>query len=131
MVSPEFIKHLILSGKIAGAFSALGGFVYGCLKGPIRWVKQVADTNQNVNLLISNHLPHLSDAVNAQADSLNELKADVVATNIKMDGISQRLDDTKASVHALGEAFVRHLENVSQAESKAAATPVTPASNKT
>lgn len=118
MISPDFIKHLILWGKIAGSFSALGGLIYGCLKGPIKWIHQVLDTHENVSLIITNHLPHLSEAVKEQGAALQELKTDVRETSIKMDGINQRLDDTKAGLHTLGQAFLNHIEHASKVDKK-------------
>jgi len=71
----------------------------------------VRETNENVGLLLSNHLPHIEKAIKAHDETLVSLQSDVRTIDTKLDAQSQRLDDTKAAIHVLGESFLRHLEN--------------------
>ena len=65
--------------------------------------KKISDT---VELLATNHMPHLQASLDAHGESLRILSSDVRNIDTKVDSVEQRLDDTKAfGVHALGESF--------------------------
>lgn len=113
MVNPELIK-LIFWGKVAGGATAIGSIVWGFIK----WLGQISETNRNVTLLASNHIPHLQDALDAHGAALHGIKSDVRDLGTTIEGVSQRLDDTRAGVHTLGEAFLNHLENASKEPEK-------------
>ena len=104
--------------KDTGYVGAGVGVIYGVG----RWLatrltstfRTVRETNTAVNLLMANHLPHITDAVDAQGASLRGLKSDVRELDIKMIANTQRLEDTKLAVHTIGESFLRHLESASK-----------------
>ena len=124
-ISPELLKQVVFWGKISGAVSGIGTVVYGILKYPVKWIRQNVhqnrETNQNVTLLVTNHIPHLNEAIITQGTALTELKSVVRDNNTKLDGLGQRLDDTKEGVHTLGQAFLQHLENSARPEKKSKA----------
>ena len=115
IVSPEFWPHVILYGKIAGAFTAFSGIVYGIAI----WFSRISETNRNVALLTSNHLPHLQEALDSHGDSLRSIKSDFKVLDTKVEGMSDRINDTKVAVHTLGQSFLTHLENESTKLKKA------------
>jgi hypothetical protein len=129
MVNPELLTKLIFYSKVVGSVSTIGGLIWAAFN----WLKRVSETNRNVNLLITNHFPHVEKTLEDQNVVLQEIKSDVRASDLKIASVSQRLDDTRAGVHTLGESFLRHLEGASlervqmQAKIIEAVEEVTPA----
>ena len=110
MVHPDFIKHLMFWGKIAGSASTIGGILWGI----VNWFRKISETNVNVSSLVNNHLPHITDVLGAHGAALEGIKSDVRAVSVEVDGVSKRLEDTRSGVSTLGASFVQHLENVSE-----------------
>ena len=110
----SFAEHFIFWGELAGAVGAIGGLGYGV----IRWLtvayKKISAISENVVSISTNHLPHIQDAIDAHTTALQGIKSDVRVMDVKFDGLSTRLDDTKNAVHTLGTVFAQHLENASQ-----------------
>ena len=101
----SFAEHFIFWGELAGAVGAIGGLGYGV----IRWLtvayKKISAISENVVSISTNHLPHIQDAIDAHTAALQD---------IKLDGLSIRMDDNRAAIHTLGESFLRHIEGTSQ-----------------
>lgn len=112
--SPEFIKQLLLWSKICGAISTLGAVIYG----GFNWLRQISETNKNVNLLMTNHLPHIGATLQGQDASLLELKSDIRDIDTKVSSVSQRVDGMTTSFQSLEGAFIQHLENSGKKETK-------------
>ena len=110
----SFAEHFIFWGELAGAVGAIGGLGYGV----IRWLtvayKKISAISENVVSISTNHLPHIQDAIDAHTAALQGIKGDVRELDVKFDGLSTRLDDTRGAVHTLGESFLRHIETASQ-----------------
>lgn len=113
-LSPEFIKHLLLWSKIGASVSTLAGLIYG----GFNWLRQISETNKNVNLLMTNHLPHIGATLQGQDASLLELKSDIRDIDTKVGGVSQRVEGMTTSFQSLEGAFIQHLENASKKETK-------------
>lgn len=112
--SPDFIQHLLFWSKLGGALSTLGGLIYG----GFNWLRQISETNKNVGLLMTNHLPHISATLQGQDKSLADLKSDVRNIDTKVAGISQRVGDMAEDFHSLENSFIQHLENAEKKEIK-------------
>jgi hypothetical protein len=100
--------------KVVGATGSAIGFIYGA----ISWLRsafhEVKKTNENMELLMSNHLPHIQSSLDSHGDALGVLSSDIRDVGTKVDGMEKRLEDTKTGVKVLGESFLRHLENTSK-----------------
>lgn len=110
----SFAEHFIFWGELAGAVGTIGGLGYGV----IRWLtvayKKISAISENIVSISTNHLPHIQDAIDAHTAALQGIKSDVRAQDIKLDGLSIRMDDNRAAIHTLGESFLRHIEGTSQ-----------------
>lgn len=107
--NPHFLQKFIFWGEVAGAVVSFVGFVTLIYK----WFKAVTETNRNVNLVMTNHLPHLATSLESHGAALEGIRRDVVALDTNVKGLDQRIDDTKKAVTTLGAMFVTHLENTS------------------
>lgn len=105
-LSSHFWLQLILIGKICGAITALGGFMYSGFRG--------LQTVSTINKLATNHIPHIQQALDEHGTTMQEIKSDVRDVGTRVDGQAERLEDTKKAVHVLGESFLKHLENASK-----------------
>lgn len=110
----SFAEHFIFWGELAGAVGTIGGLGYGV----IRWLtvayKKISAISENVVSISTNHLPHIQDAIDAHTAALQGIKSDVRAQDIKLDGLSIRMDDNRAAIYTLGASFLRHIEGASQ-----------------
>jgi hypothetical protein len=78
----------------------------------------VPTINQNVNTIMTNHLPHLQTAVKESQEHFETLRSEfqgVVTSVTEMDKTVAVLASKQAtnedSLHRFGEMFVRHIEN--------------------
>jgi len=117
------IDLILLILKDTGYVAAGISVIYGVFKWIASAFHTVRNTNANLELLMTNHLPHIQTAVDAQGESLRELKSNVRDLDTKMAGMDTRITDTKTAVHTIGESFLRHLENVSKESTSVAAPP--------
>ena|ERR1017187_5682093 len=98
------LELVYLYGKVLGAIGAGVGTLTGTYKYLRSAHNQRKSMNETVALLATSHLPHIQQSLDSHGEMLTKLSSTVELN-------STRLEDTKKSVHLLGEAFVRHLEN--------------------
>lgn len=91
-----------------------GGVVWGIGKFIVSKIQNVLHLGDNVSLLLTNHVPHLQTALDESNKQIVSLASDVRSMDTKIDGVCERLEDTREGMHKLGESFVRHLENASR-----------------
>jgi hypothetical protein len=115
------LEQIYLYAKVIGSIGSAAGVIYGVLKWLTASYQQTKKTNQNFELLMTNHLPHIQASLDTHGTILQALSSDVRDVSTKVDGIETRLEDTKLGVHTLGESFLRHLENTSAESVKAGA----------
>lgn len=113
------LQEIYLYAKVVGAIGSAAGVLYGVLKWLTATYQQAKKTNENFELLMTNHLPHIQASLDAHGGTLQVLASDIRDVVTKVDGIESRLDDTKSGVHTLSESFLRHLENTSAEAVKA------------
>lgn len=106
MNHPDFLTHLIFWGKVAGAITSISGFAWLVFK----WFRAVTETSSNVNLLMSNHLPHIQSSLDAHGTALQGIKSDVRDMGTQLSAMGDRVSDTRAAVHVLGEKFIDHID---------------------
>ena len=107
-------QQIYLSAKVIGSIGSAAGVIYGLLKWLAATYRQAKKTNENFELLMTNHLPHIQASLDAHGGTLNHLSSDIRDVGTKVDGLESRLEDTKKGVHSLGESFLRHLESTSK-----------------
>lgn len=124
------IEHLHLVYKVL-EMTGEAGFGLAFICGGIKWLTFVAgklnsaaeslgsipDINQNIQTILTNHLPHLQIEATEARIQFETLRADIkgVATdltglNVKVQVLGTKQDDTKESLHALGQAFLAHVD---------------------
>jgi hypothetical protein len=107
MITQHALDVVKVVGVLTGALGVTAGFV--------RWLssifKRVAETNRNVILVTTNHLPHIQAALDRHTKSLAAVVSDIRDVDTKMSGYSKRLDDTKSAVDSLSGAFLNHLNS--------------------
>lgn len=113
------LQTVYVYAKVVGSIGSAAGVIYGMLKWLTATYRQAKKTNENFELLMTNHLPHIQASLDAHGGTLHSLSSDVRDVATKVDGIELRLDDTKKGVHTLSESFLRHLENTSAESVKA------------
>lgn len=97
-------------GYVGGAVT----FALFIFKGIRSGYRTVKSTNDNVTLLMTNHMPHIQRSIDEHSDTLLSIQSDVRDMGTKLSGYNTRLDDTKNAVHSLGTAFLQHVENASK-----------------
>jgi len=97
-----------------GIVGVAGSVVFGASKFIVKRIQNVLHLGDNVSLLLTNHVPHLQTALDANREQMVSIASDVRSLDTKIDGVCDRLEDTRAGVHTLGESFIRHLENASK-----------------
>jgi len=107
------LQTVYVYAKVVGSIGSAAGVIYGVLKWLTASYRQAKKTNENLDLLMTNHLPHIQASLEAHGETLHTLSSDVRDIVTKVDGIESRLEDTKQGVHTLGESFLRHLESAS------------------
>jgi hypothetical protein len=113
MVSPV-LHQLYFYAKVFSEIGTAVTVMYGAICWLRAMYRQSQKTNANVELLMTNHFPHMQTSLDAHGVALSNLSSDVRNVGTKVDGMEQRVEDTKKSVHALGQSFVTHLENASK-----------------
>jgi hypothetical protein len=104
------LAEFYLVSKVIGASGTAVGGLYGVFHWLSSSYKRSKKTDDNITLLLENHLPHMQATMDKHGEALLGMRSDIRDVGTKVDGMEHRLDDTKAGMHALGEAFVRHLE---------------------
>lgn len=104
--------QIYLYAKVIGSIGSAAGVLYGLLKWSTATYRQAKKTNENFELLMTNHLPHIQASLDSHGGTLHMLSSDIRNVGTKVDGLESRLEDTKTGVKVLGESFLRHLENV-------------------
>ena len=114
---PAFFNLVMFWSKILGALGTAVGVLYGFFKWllpKVPFVKQVNETSLKLDSLMNNHLHTIQSSLNAQDGVLTTIKSDVKNLDTKIEGVNDRLEDTKKGVHTLGESFLRHLEDAAK-----------------
>ena len=115
---PVSLQGFYLWSKVIAAAGSAVGVIYGI----ISWLRaayhQIKKTNDTMELLMSNHLPHIQTSLDSHGDALGVLSSDIRDVGTKMDGMEKRQEDLRKGVHTLGESFLRHLENTSKETKK-------------
>lgn len=109
-----FISHFLFWGKIAGAASAIGSFGYGAFCS----LSAAFQTKKLVEILSTNHIPHIEEAIGNHTAVLQGLKSDISSVDAKCDNLGIRQDEIKTAVGGLQTSFIQHLENASQEKPK-------------
>ena len=102
-------QHVLDVIKVVSVSTGMLGLSAGFLKWLTSIFKRVAETNRNVILLTTNHLPHIQASLDDHSKSLIAVVSDIRDMDTKISGYSQRLDDTKSAVDSLNGAFLNHL----------------------
>jgi hypothetical protein len=118
--STPFWIELIAISKAIGAVATVSGILYGGVKWLVSIFKSVQETNNKIDLLTTNHIPHLQASLDEHTQTMQEIKSDVRDIGTRVEGHAERLEDTKKAVHTLGEAFLQHLQNTSKKETDSA-----------
>ena len=108
------LQEVYLYAKVIGATGSAIATLYGMYKYFRAVYKQRQSIDATVTLLATNHLPHIQASLDAHGEALKSLTSDVRNVGTKVDGIEDRLEDTKKGMHTLGESFLRHLESTSK-----------------
>ncbi len=103
-----------LYAKIIAATGSALGTLYGLFSWLRKTYQQAQKTSNNVELLMTNHFPHVQASLDAHGVALSTLSSEVRDVGTKVDGMEQRQEDLRKGVHTLGESFLRHLENAAQ-----------------
>lgn len=116
--NPELVL-LIFYGKVVAAVGTLCvalSYLYKKLVSPV--VKRVTHISSTVDLLASNHIPHLEMSMKSQEETLRsqdvvlgELKMDVRDTKEQIEKYGEGLSETKNAVGTLQTALMNHLEH--------------------
>lgn len=117
ILHPPIVKIYFYAKTIASIGSA-GVVVYGLIRWFSNVFKKVSYTNDSVQLLMTNHLPHIQQSLNAQDETLKNITSDVRDMDTKVTGFGTRLDDTKVSVDNLNVALINHIENSKEKKRK-------------
>lgn len=115
MIAPS-VNSIYIFGKLVGAFATIIGSVYSFFRWVfprVPFVKKVSEINTQVNLLATNHLPHIEAKLDNHSKDFQGLKTDFKVLDEKVEGVSTRIEETKTAVSSLNESFLRHLENTS------------------
>ena len=86
---PHFLHRFIFYGEVVGAAATIGGAIYTGFV----WFRTINETNKTVELLASNHLPHIQTTLSNQDVALAGLKSDVHQVREDVSTVSKRLDD--------------------------------------
>ena len=97
-----------------GVVGVAGGVVWGIGKFIVSKIQNVLHLGDNVSLLLNNHVPHLQTALDENREQMVSIASDVRSLDTKIDGVCDRLEDTRKGMHTLGDSFIRHLENASR-----------------
>lgn len=119
-LNPAVWQNLILAGKVIGALSTFCGVGYAllCWLGAI-FERKLKGLNGNVELLMTNHLPHVQKGIDEMHSSINDFKVGMARVEATVEGMGTRLDEGKEEIRALGTAFTQHLQF-----HQAASTPI-------
>jgi hypothetical protein len=107
-------QQIYLYAKVIGSIGSAAGVIYGMLRWLAATYQQAKKTNENFELLMTNHLPHIQASLDSHGGTLNHLSSDIRDVGTKVDGMEKRQEDLRRGVHTLGESFLRHLENTSK-----------------
>lgn len=116
-VGTSLAGHFIFAGKIAGAVVALGGLFYHPTKKILAGVKKISNMTDSVDVILTNHLPHIQTALTESTQQMGELKSDVRNLDTTVSAMSERVSDTNKAVQVLSTSFIQHLENMSAEKS--------------
>jgi hypothetical protein len=107
MISQHFLDILKAVGAVSGGLILIAGG----LKWLFRMFKRLTEINTNVQTLIDNHLPHVSNSLDAHSTALHGLKTDIRSLDTKLNAYDVRLNDIKQSVELLHSAFIQHIDS--------------------
>jgi archaellum component FlaC len=105
---------LIVAAKVLGTVGVAAGILWKVIMWSFNVIKKIGSINENVEALVTNHLPHIQESLDAHGASLSGLKSDVRDVNTRIGTVETRLEDTRRGVHTLGDSFLRHLEDASK-----------------
>ena len=103
-------NEIIFIGKVASGAATVLTITYGFFRwlGPrLPFVEKQLETQNNVALMMTNHLPHIQSSLTAQDKVLGNIQTNV-------GHLTQRQQDLHDGLHTLGESFLRHLEAASK-----------------
>jgi hypothetical protein len=108
---PSATIHTIYEiGKIAGVVAAVGAIIVGIFKWMAAIYNNLHETTTNVKLLMSNHLPHIQDAIDESNKTVVAIKSDVREIDTRVKANVERMTDLKDQVSNLSTEFVNHIE---------------------
>ncbi len=94
------------------------GFVVGGLKWIITVFKKLTKINSTIELLATNHLPHIQSSLDAHTEALQGIKKDVAVLGTRMENHETRLGDTRGELKIVHASFLKHLEESAKKRKK-------------
>jgi len=92
--------------KVGASCIVIAGGVWGVLKGFFSLYHAVRDTKNTVHILATNHLPHLSDAIDKQSVALSDIRSEVKVVQNRLADHVTRFEDTKKFVDKINESLI-------------------------
>src|ERR1700723_873717 len=122
IVAQPFWSNILLICKYVGTLGVAGAVIYAVLRCLVRVIKKITSIDDNICLILGNHLPHLGAAIENQSKSLDGLKSDLRDVDTRVAGLGQGLEDPRATVTELNCSFIQHLNTSARelVEAKAA-----------
>jgi len=116
MVAPSFHElsnfgKVLQIAKYVGVFGVAAGVFWGGMQGLASIFKKVSSLNDNVQLVMDNHLPHIQRSLNSQDQALEGIKSDVRDLSTRFESHTEKLNTTADSLDKLHTSFTQHLEN--------------------
>ena len=94
------------------------GFAFGGLKWVFAVFKKLTDISSTVQLLTTNHFPHLTATLDAHTEALQGIKTDVRVLGTRMENHETRLNDTREGLKAVHNTLIKHLEDSTKKRNK-------------
>jgi hypothetical protein len=110
MLPPATLSTIYEVCKVAGVVITAGVAFVGLLKWMIAIYTNLHQTTANVNVMMSNHIPHIQAALDESNASVAEIKLNVCEIDTRVRANVERMTDIKDSLSQLGSEFVAHIE---------------------
>lgn len=97
-------------------FSILASGVAGTAYTIYRWLKKTIEkpfkhVNEKLVELAENYLPHIEQAIVVQSSKIDKCSNQIEILSTEIKAVDQRMDDTKAAVHTLEQAFLNRIDH--------------------
>jgi hypothetical protein len=96
--------------------------ILGVVSGGLKWVfavfKKLTEINSTIELLATNHLPHIQKSLDDHTEALQGIKLDVGILGNRMENHETRLNDTREGLKAVHTTLIKHLEEAGKKRKK-------------